>query len=118
MVVQPAHVAAQLALDLVGRGLERDPRLAGPARGLEDDALGDWSNDVAGEILVRPLAEGDVGGNRPVEIFIGDRFNSLADPLLQNFAGFDLMARDSHLHHGAPFLIEAGGALAAVRTAT
>ena len=32
----------------------------------------DRGDDVAGEIVVRPAAEGDVGGDRAAEIFVRD----------------------------------------------
>jgi hypothetical protein len=104
MLAEPLHVARQLALDLVGSAFEGDPCLARPAGRLEHYPLGYRRHDLAGEIVIGAAAEGDVGGDRPIEIFVGDRFDALADPGLQRFAGFDLMAGNSDLHRWLSFL--------------
>jgi hypothetical protein len=57
-------------------------------------------DDVAGEgVVVRPLAEGDPGGDGALEIFVGDLGEAVLAMLLQGFAGFDLMPGDPDFHH-------------------
>ena len=107
-VLQPAHVAAQLLLDPVGRLVERRMGLGRLARSLQDHALHHMGDDVAGEgVVVGSLAESHIGGDRPLEIFIGDGVQSLLDMQLESLAGIDLMTRDPDFHHILQFYLAA-----------
>src|SRR6188472_3751753 len=103
MLLQPLGVAAKLLFDLVGRALERDLRRLSAVRRLEDDALRDWGDDVAGEVLVGPLAESDVGAHGAGIIFLRDLLDPLDRMFLDGFAGFDLMVSDTNIHWRGSF---------------
>jgi len=77
----------------------------------EHHALGDRSDDVAGEVVVGTAAEGPVGGDRPGEIFLGDLLDPSGRMLAQRFPGIDLMTRDPNVHL-ARLLSNVGGAAA------
>ena len=101
-ILQPAHIAAQLLFDTVGRALERDMRVLRLAVPLQHQPLHHMRDDVALETVVRTLAEGRVRADRAREIFVGNRVHPVRDMRLQRFAGFDLVARDADFHFSSP----------------
>jgi hypothetical protein len=104
VLLQPLRVAAELLFDLVRPRLERDLRSRRAMRRFQNDPLGDRRDDVAGEIVVRALAEGDVGADRTGIIFLGDLLDPLDRMFLNRVAGFDLMVRDTNVHWRGSFL--------------
>ena len=46
----------------------------------------------------RRLAESDLAGNRPIEVFIDDAVEAVGYVLLQRSAGFDLVTRNANIH--------------------
>ena len=98
LFLQPLGVAAQLLFDLVGRAFERDLRGRRAVRGFQHHAVGDGRDDVAGEIVLRAAAEGDVGADRPRIIFLGDLLDPADRMLFQRIPGFDLMVGDTNVH--------------------
>src|SRR4029079_16616152 len=108
MVLQPVGVAPKLLFDPVRGAVERDLWLATAVRSLEHDPIHDRRDDVAGVVVVRTSAEGDVGSHGPGKIFFRDVRDSTLRMLAQRLAGIDLMTRDPNVHLWlAPSLLRA-----------
>src|SRR5688572_25072179 len=74
-------------------------RLGAAAMALQDDALGDVSDDVAGEaVIVGTLAEGHLRRNGPGEILLRDRAQAGFDVTPQRLTGVDLVTGDPDFH--------------------
>ena len=106
-VLDPALVAAQLLLDLVGRAIERHVRVMGNGVALEDQALHHMGDDIAAECALRSLAEGDVRGQRAGEILVDDRAQPGVGVPLERGAGLDLMSRYANVHGLSPSVVRA-----------
>ena len=103
LVLQPAHVAAQLGLDPIGRLIEGGVgvhRLAGP---LQDHAVHDMGDDIAGETVAMLAApEGDMGGKTSREELVRDRVEPVLDMGAKGVARVDLMSRNTNFHSKSP----------------
>src|SRR3546814_2499238 len=67
---------------------------------LENQTLHHMHHDIAAESARRGLAEGDMRGNRPVEVFFDNSGQPFLDMGLQGGTGVDLMSRDANIHRG------------------
>src|SRR3546814_10871304 len=63
-----------------------------------DLALHHMHHDVAAESSGGGLAEGDVRGDRPVEVLFDNSCQPFLDMVLQGGTGVDLMSRDANIH--------------------
>ena len=97
-VLHAALVAAQLLFDLAQRLIEALVNVMRFAMALEDKALVDVRDDVAGISAGPGLAEGDVRAERTAEVFFHHGLQLVGHIVLQGGAGVDLMARDADIH--------------------
>jgi hypothetical protein len=97
-ILETAHVATELRFHALGRLIEGGMRLITLARPLEDHALHDVRDDIAGKAAMRSVTEGDVCRNAARKIFISNRLETILDMDAQRVAGVDLMARDPDVH--------------------
>src|SRR5258708_18555748 len=72
MFFETVGVTPQLSLDTVCSAVECKLWLAPTMGSFEHHSLDNWSNDVAGVIIVRAASEGDIGSYRTRKIFLCD----------------------------------------------
>ena len=97
-VLHPALVAAQLLFDLGQRLIEALMDVMRLAVALEDQALVDVGDDIAGIRAGPSLAESDMRAERAAEIFLDHGLQPVGHMVLQGGAGVDLVARDADIH--------------------